>query len=50
MELLAREKGPESLGRLLKQIARTGSLDRALTRTYRLDLSELEQKLLDSLR
>ncbi len=50
VELLAREKGPESLGRLLKQIARTGSLDRALSRTYRLDLSELEQKLVSALR
>jgi hypothetical protein len=50
VELLARTHGEDSLGRLLERIIRTGSIDRALRRTYRLELADLEQLLLEELR
>ena len=50
VELLVRQKGADSLGRLLKRIPRTNSVDRALRRTYKLDLAELENELIDGLR
>ncbi len=50
VELLVRRQGADSLGRLLKRITQTNSVDRALQRTYRLDLAELESKLIEGLR
>lgn len=50
VDFLVRYKGRNSLGRLLDRIIRTGNVDRALEKTYRLDTAELEQKLLEELR
>ncbi len=50
VDFLVRHKGRDSLGRLLDRIIRTGNVDRALERIYRLDTAELEQKLLLELR
>ncbi len=50
VELLVRQRGADSLGRLLKRITQTNNVDRALQRTYRLDLAKLENKLIDGLR
>ena len=49
VELLVRQQGADSLGRLLERIVKTNSVDRALRRTYRLDLAKLEKKLIDGL-
>ncbi len=50
VELLVRLQGADSLGRLLERITKTNSVDRALQRTYRLDLAKLEAKLIEGLR
>ena len=50
VELLVRQQGADSLGRLLERITQTNSVDRALQRTYRIDLAELEGKLILGLR
>ncbi len=47
---LALRHGEDSLGELLERLLSTGDLDRALQRTYRGSLAELEAALLRSLR
>ena len=48
VQFLVEREGPKGVGTLVEELARTGDINRALVRTYRLPVEKLEQLWLES--